>query len=185
MRILDRAACILLLLASSAPAAAAVSGEVFVKLPAGSAAAGHDRRVGILSYAFGPAGPPGEWIADVERPAARSGRGLDIAHVDGETVSPAGSSQTLTVGGNRTESGPSAGPRRQQTAAHAAPPATGSVTLRLKSPWPNCRVGKLYPQLELGGQGASWTLKDAVITHCATGRGTAKSVTLAYRRLES
>lgn len=81
----------------------------------------------------------GEWVADVERPAARG------------TV---GASQTLTVGGARTES--------------QRPLQKGSVWVRVSSPWAACRVGTRYPSLELGGGEITYALSGVTISSCGS-----------------
>jgi hypothetical protein len=180
MRMTARLVCIALVSAFCIPAHAA-SGEVFVRLPAGSSHAGGGAKIRIVSYSFGSPSSFGEWIADTERPSSHPGRGIDIASVDGEILPPAGRPQGMASSGKAT-----AGPnRRPRSMTAAAPPDSGSLLLTLNSPWPDCRVGKRYPQLELGGTGTTYRLKDAVITNCAAGgAGATKSLSLDYRKLE-
>jgi hypothetical protein len=194
-------AAALCLPASAAP----ISGEVFVKLPAGTTAAkdDHKNHIEILSYSFGAPGQFGEWIADVERPAeaARAndrlrtagpkdgtaakkpttrplvlapgetrprpaaGRGIDIARVDGEIVSP----------GAPAASGLPTGKRQHKPVTLSMPVDKGSVMLKLASAWPDCQVGKRYAELELGDGGKSYTLQDAVVSSCAS-----ESISLYY-----
>lgn len=190
--------------------AAPISGEVFVRLPAGSTAAKDDHKdqIEILSYSFGSTGQFGEWIADVERPAepvrandrlrtagpkdgtaakkpttrplvlvpgdtkprpAASGRGIDIAHVDGEIVNP----------GAPAASGLPTGKRQHKPFTLSMPVDKGSVMLKLASAWPGCQVGKRYAELELGDGAKSYTLQDAVVSSCA-----AESVSLNYSRVK-
>lgn len=96
----------------------------------------------------------GQWIADVERPGA-AGRGVDIARVDGETVSP---------------SGQATGKRQHmplRTRAHYDHPlGKGSVWIRVSSPWAACRVGARYPSLELAGGGKTYRLQDVTVAAC-------------------
>jgi hypothetical protein len=165
-------------LSGGAAAEPAVSGEAFVKLPAGTLKAQSARW--------------GEWIADVEKPAARhtfpgntkyspvkltraapssagsggtagrvtgiasdpaepsamAGRGLDIAAVDGEVT--------------------------------GAPPAgRGSVVLALKQPWPECAAGTRFNGIYLtAGASHRYQLDGAEVARCG-----GSSVTLNYSKV--
>ncbi len=124
--------------------------------------------------------------------ASASGRGLDIARVDGEIVSPSaaggdpdrpivagrvpnpaatriGANETITVGGARTET--AFGQRRlpagsKLTVRVSTPLAKGSVWVRVASPWAACRVGARYPSLQLADSAQSYTLEDVTVASC-------------------
>ena len=166
----------------------------------------HKDHIEILSYSFGSAGQFGEWVADVERPAegsrandrlrtagpkdgtaakkpttrplvllpgdtkprpAATGRGIDIARVDGEIVNP----------GAPAASGLPTGKRQHKPMTMSMELGRGSVSLQLKSPWPDCRVGTQYPELELSDRANGYKLQDAVVTGCAS-----ESVSLNYAK---
>lgn len=67
------------------------------------------------------------------------------------------------------------------------PAPTGSVTVRGK--FPGCRVGTRYPSLELGGAAAHYTLRDVIITSCASASAGGESlpmeeVSFNYAKIE-
>ena len=62
----------------------------------------------------------------------------------------------------------------------------GSVDLKLKSAWADCRVGARYPSLELGDRDKTYKLTDAIVTSCAGSGGDrpAESLSLNYTKIE-
>jgi hypothetical protein len=106
-------------------------------------------------------GSYGNWIADVERPAARG------------TV---GANQSVTVGGARTESRlppqlPVMSSLTEGGTAAQAPLQKGSVWVRVSSPWSACRVGARYPSLELAGGGKTYVMRDVTVSSCGGSSG--------------
>jgi hypothetical protein len=50
-----------------------------------------------------------------------------------------------------------------------APPAKGSVWIRVATPWTRCRAGAHYPRIELGDGSARYELSNVVVTRCEPG----------------
>lgn len=227
-----------LILSGSATAApGVVSGEVFVKLPAGASDSGEQLEIESFSWggtaasgaafkgevvgiepAYGSSGgskarggtatvdknekitihgahtesklpgkrtPPTVTLKRGQSSAA-AGRGMDIASVDGETVSPGTAASRRAAGGDTDRPiiigslpNPPAGPMQYNpkeysvsksnnwaAARRATPLAKGSVWIRVSSPWGACRVGAHYPTLELGGGGKTYVLQDVTVASC-------------------
>jgi len=147
------------------PASPAPSGEVFVKVPPGSTAAKDDHKdhIEILSYSWGAAANSdmvlkGSKIG--ENTPAPAARGIDIARVDGEIINPAAPAA----------SGLPTGKRQHKPMTMTMELGRGSVSLQTRSPWPACKVGTQYPELELGDGANAYKLQDAMITSCASDR---------------
>ena len=83
----------------------------------------------------------------------------------------------MTVGGGRTETGQATGKRQHmplRTRAYFdAPLPQGSVRVKVKMPWPACRVGATYPRLELAGGGKRYVLRDVTVASCGRASGDA------------
>ena len=62
--------------------------------------------------------------------------------------------------------------RQKKLAALRAPPARGTFRART-APWPGCRVGARYPQLQLGAGGKLYTLGDVRVASCGRAAGDA------------
>ena len=54
-------------------------------------------------------------------------------------------------------------------AALAAPLARGSVRIKVKFPWLDCRVGAAFPNAVLHNDAGRYELKDVIITSCSSG----------------
>ena len=96
----------------------------------------------------------GEWIADVEKPQTSgfSGRGLDIAAIDGVPVNA------------------------------SAPRPRGSVKLLLTQPWPKCAVGDRFNGVYLTiGATHKYQLGEGVIVGCSTGSVTINYTSVSPR----
>ncbi len=101
--------------------------------------------------------PAGEWVADIERPAAKRLPGKRTP----PTVTLKRGTSAAAADGVQVAAGDIDGDGR---AALARPLAAGSVTVRGK--FPSCTVGARYPSLELGAGATRYTLQDVVITSC-------------------
>ena len=140
----------------------------------------------------------GEWIADVERPAAASSpyrandrlrtagpkngnaapgdpdRPVIAGSVPNPPASP-GANETITVGGGRTEtaSGQATGKRQHMPIRvrpyYDQPRGEGSVWIRVSTPWAACRVGARYPSLSLSGGAKTYELEDVTVAGCGAG----------------
>lgn len=97
-----------------------------------------------------------------------------------------GGSQTISIGGARTESGLPTGKRQHKPLMLAKPLPAGSVTVRGK--FPSCTVGTRYPSLELGARGERYTLQDVVVTSCGGSAGESlpmEEVSFNYAKIET
>lgn len=200
----------------------------------GSAEGGdrHQQRIEIESWSWGAAGAAqhraggsnqmsmddtagkekspasfGEWIADVERPAAsgspyrandrlrnagpRNGNAArgdpDRPVIVGSVPNasrPGGANETITIGGGRTEtaSGQATGKRQHMPirtrAYYDKPQGEGSVWIRVSTPWAACRAGARYPSLSLTGAAEAYVLDDVTVARCGGGE-----VALTYKKV--
>lgn len=140
------AAALAALAATAAAAGPSVSGEMFVKLPAG----GSTDRLALQSLEWGSDGADGEQEMEP----------VQFRYFEAWTVEVEGSDDA--------EGG-------------AAPLPQGSLTVRIKHPWPACRVGARYSELELSDSGMIYRLKDVTVSKCSAGPG--GRVTFNYGKL--
>lgn len=148
------------------------------------------------------AGQYGQWVADVERPPAQATRpvgtsdltmkrgtspsanpgGVAVASGDVNDSAGFGASQSVTVGGTRTEA-PVGGLNKVEalTWKHQANPSpSGSLRAKVKFPWTGCRVGARYASLQLAG----YLLQDVTVADCGgTAAGPEESITFVYGKL--
>lgn len=103
-------------------------------------------------------------------------RPIIAGNVPNASAASPGANETLTVGGGRTEtaSGQATGKRQHMPirarAYYDQPLATGSVWVRVASPWTACRVGARYPSIELGDGAARYVLQDVTVASCGGSR---------------
>jgi hypothetical protein len=194
----------------SAPALSG-SGDYFIKikdLPAAGKDGDHREEIEILSWSFG-ATQPSASVSKVEGIAIKQKVGISAANDRLRNAGPRndwpGAKPTLppTVtlkrgsgaaaaggvkvaagdvnGDGATGSGVPTGKRHHKPIMLGGP---GSVTLA--GNFAGCRVGASYPELELGGGGASYQLTDAVITSCGTAGGDrpVESISLNFTKVE-
>jgi hypothetical protein len=142
------------------PASAAPSGEVFVKLPPGSTAAKDDHKdhIEILSYSWGAAANSDMVLKGSKIGENAAAGGVSVAAGD------------VTGDGAPAASGLPTGKRQHKPVRMTMELGRGSVSLQTRSPWPDCKVGTQYPELELGDGGNAYKLQDAMITSCASDR---------------
>ena len=90
------------------------------------------------------------------------------------------------VGGSPAASGLPTGKRQHKAITFTQPLDKGSVLLKLKAAWPECRVGATYPSLELSGSAKTYRLTDATVTDCAAAGGDrpTESISLNYTKIE-
>jgi type VI protein secretion system component Hcp len=103
----------------------------------------------------------------LKRGTAASAGGVSVAAGD------------VTGDGTAAESGLPTGKRQHKPVTISMPLDRGSVSVMLKSAWPDCRVGTQYPELELGDDTKAYELQDAIVTGCA-----AESVSLNYSKVK-
>lgn len=117
-----------------------------------------------------------------------SGRGVDIARVDGPPVNTGGGRVSgLAVDPADPASGQATGKRQHKPmVAHgyydqAAPSPSGSLTVLASGA--SCRVGARYPTLTLSGRGKNYVLQDVEVADCNAAGGTDTQLTLVYRKV--
>ena len=116
----------------------------------------------------------GQWVADVERPAETQGyapgntkySNVKLSRATDQSAAGAGASESITIHGNRTESGLPTGKRQHKPFVLSQPLDQGSVWIRVASPWAACRVGARYPTLELSDGGRTYRLVGATVAGC-------------------
>lgn len=180
-------------------------------------------------------GQHGNWLADVERPHARgtgrnelklddtagkeksasgSGRATTDMVMKGSSIgensssgTTVGASQTVSVGGSRTESGRPAG-RVTGIASDPADPASGQATgkrqhkplltrgyydqsappergiLTVLAGGVACRVGARFPSLALSGRGRTYLLHDVEVAACNGASGGAEEIGFVYGKVQ-
>lgn len=109
----------------------------------------------------------GQTIKQNSQPYGGFAGGVRVApgDVDGSTI---GANETITVGGART-GGSSMETMKKAWRESSQPLAKGSVWIRVASPWAGCRVGAIYPRLELADGGRTYVLEDVRVTSCGSG----------------
>lgn len=101
-------------------------------------------------------------------------RGTSSAAAGGVSVAAG----DVTGDGTAAASGLPTGKRQHKPMTITMPLDRGSVSLKLKSAWPSCRVGERYSELELGDGAKAYKLQDAVVTSCAP-----ESMSLNYSKV--
>ncbi|MCL6699589.1 hypothetical protein LZ496_12445 [Sphingomonas sp. NSE70-1] len=61
-----------------------------------------------------------------------------------------------------------------------APPAEGSVVVKVEYPWTACKVGANYPSLALSGGGKRYVVEDVTVSKCGK---KAESATFDYKKV--
>jgi hypothetical protein len=158
--------CALVAAAMAAPAPAASSGTYLTFGPVTGAQAdarkGHDKWIEVQSWSWG--------ATDTAVPG--NGSPERSRRVEGGTS-------------NTAKFGAVAGAHRDDSLARAAEPALaapldrGSVRVKVKFPWLDCRVGAAFPDAVLHNDAGRYEFKDALISGCAP-----DSVTLDYAKVQ-
>lgn len=134
-----------------------------------------------------------EWIADVARPDAKGDMTLKGSKIGENAPLPTGASETLTVGGARSEA-QATGKRQHKPLTMQGyydqsldqPLARGALRVKVKMPWMACKVGTRFPELMLGGGATTYRLTDAVVTSCgpASGSRPMESISFNYSKID-
>jgi len=172
----------------AAPAAAA---PAFLKLGGvdGSTKAkdNHKDEIEILSYTWGESQESKVNKVDsftvkqgaVPSDSGEKGGTQDINIGVGESLTPGGGVKPALAIGHEvqsprdTASGQATGKRMHKPLRITRPLDQGSVSLKLKSGWADCRVGMRLPSLEIGGGGQSYVLQDVTVASCGSASGAA------------
>lgn len=109
----------------------------------------------------------GQWLSDVERPAA----GEREMKESGEK----GGTEDINIGVGELQ-GTGVSKRMGKSSpllmkALAAPLPRGSLRVKVKMPWLACEEGKFYPQLILGDPVKAYTLSSVTVASCGGGGG--------------
>ncbi len=142
------------------------------QLPTGGSMAGTGEQIEIYSFHWGP-----RQSTSVDGARRGGGNHMTMDDTAGrEKMQPGGggaavgANETITVGGGRTESGQATGKRQHKpfvvSGYYDAPLPRGSVRVKVKMPWPTCRVGAAYPRLELAGGGRRYVLEGVTVASC-------------------
>lgn len=108
--------------------------------------------------------------------AAPGGVAVASGDVNDSASTGVGVSESVTVGSGQTESAQATGkrqhmPLRIRQYYDQAPPPSGSFRVKVRYPWPDCRVGTRYPSLALNAGGKSYLLQDVQIADCGGTEG--------------
>lgn len=145
--------------------------------------------------------PPGEAEITLKGTAAPlrpkiSDVTLKRGTMDGISPETVDNDEKITIHSNRTEAGAAGSDRpmtwdntkQKKLASLRLPPAQGTFRVKTRSPWPGCRVGTRYPQLQLGAAGRTYTLVGVTVASCSSGAGDAddrptEEVAFYYNRI--
>ena len=171
--------CALVAAAVTAPAHAAIN--AYLELgPIKSESAGrgdHKDQIEILSWSWG-ATTAGDWDGTI--------KGATGAEKFG-AVGGIRRDDTITSPGD-VASGRAPGTRPHKPISFTKPLNRGSVRVKVKFPWLDCRVGAAFPDAVLQNAAGRYELKDVVITNCSSsgsgGDRPMESLSLNYAKVQ-
>ena len=161
--------CALTAAAMAAPAFAA--SDYYLKFDTvegeSAARAGGGKQIEILSWSWGTT-MAGDWDGTIKgSPSAEKFGAVGGMHRDAEITSP-----------RDAASGMPTGKRQHGWVTVSKPLDRGSVRVKVKFPWLDCRVGAAFPDAVLQNDAGRYELKEVLISGCA-----ADGVALNYAKV--